>query len=505
MTQGGQSCSSAGDELLEYAYGELAGARLRHVEEHLARCPHCRAELERIAVTRRSMATLAAEPAPSAGLESLLTYAQAAAARARDEEPARRRRWLGPAFSLGGLLAAAAVVFSLERPHRTADLLPEPAQPASAELESPGVPDLKAEEPAANAFAAPVLAKESAPAASAVGGLKAKAAAESRPLPSKPMAAGAGGGGGGARAALRSASEPIDSLGSLARADKAPGEGSLSMAGGRLRGGEVEKVQAAAPPSSALAPGAAPAANAPAPKRALKAPPEQENAAADADERRQLKAAAPEPASAAKESGPWAREIASVRSGDQAFEAPGAPALRDRKAAQAHSERSPPVELERRRAVEEKRSTVRLEAKGDSAPAPPPRAAAAAEDRAPAPAAAAGEAYSAGTADPSAARGTGREPGVLLQLGREQISAGRAEDALATFAQFLERFPRHPRAPEAALARIQLLERLGRLREARAERQHLLQRYPGSAEARSQAARDTAPEAGEADSAARGN
>jgi tetratricopeptide (TPR) repeat protein len=412
-----QSCSTAGESLLEYAYGELAGAKLREVEDHLARCAACREELDRIALTRRAMGALPAEPAPGQGLESLLAYAEQAAARAREARPARWR-WLGPVFSAGGLLAAAAVVFSVaspqRAPQRSADLLPAPASQAAAEgAEPPGEPG-----PGGPGYALAPAAPKS-PTRFKAEGAPAKAATarrlKERPAPA--VAEASGGPAGGPLAAGASAEGA--SVPRSGAEGKAPGSSADGFAARSLlsrepgAGGGVfyrastemqaaEKKRADASPAMPPLPRAALAPAASAPARA-------------------------EPEAVSAESAP----------------APAKAALRQ-------------GELER---------------EGDRAAGSLDRLAQALAE----------------------ARGTGREPTLLAQLGYGQAAVGRAEDSLATFAQFLDRYPRHPRAPEVLLARIRLLERLQRREEARAGREELLQRYPESAEARSQTSRGAAP------------
>jgi tetratricopeptide (TPR) repeat protein len=410
-----QSCSTAGEGLLEYAYGELAGAKLREVEDHLARCAACREELDRIASTRRAMAALPAESAPGEGLESLLAYAEQAAARSREARPARWR-WLGPAFSAGGLLAAAVVVFSVassqRAPQRPADLLPAPASRAAAEAAEPPSGPGPGGAGHALAPAAPEAPGRAAPSRSAPAR---PGRPKERPAPAVAQASGGPAGGSlafGARA--EGASGPrneaegeapgssADGFAALSQLSRGPGAGGAVFDRAPTKALGAEKKKADASPAMPLLPRAAlaPAASAPAPE---------ELKAASAD-------AAPAPAKTALSQG-------------------------------------------------------ELESENDRAAGSLDRLAQALAE----------------------ARGTGREPALLAQLGYGQAAAGRAEDSLATFAQFLERYPRHPRAPEVLLARIRLLERLHRREEARAGREELLQRYPESAEARSQTSRGAAP------------
>lgn len=418
MTPGGQSCSRAGEELVEYAYGELAGAQLRQVEEHLSQCAGCRAELDHIANTRRSMAALAAEPAPTAGVDSLLAYAEAAASRSRASKP-RRLRWLGPAFSLGGLLAAAAVVFSIERPHRPGEMLPSPlAREATAE-------------------------SSAATAAPAAPSSKADLAFE--PTPESAMAP---------------------------QAMPSP-----KGAGGRV-------VAALGNPVSAPAPRPAADELAPSSARSFAAKKKEEAPSLNRAELRRSKVAvklnAPEREDALEGAMRGSADLA--HAGDLA--ADDEP-LRQRFASAG---------VRGSGAADSKSAKPQIEAAAiREAPPPAPSKSAPAAERA----AAASPDWLASKVD------SAPDAAALLDRGHAEAAAGKLEASLATFAQFIERFPRHPRAPEAMRERIRLLERLHRPSEARAERQELLRRYPGSGEAVGEPA--PASESGKAESGPAGN
>src|SRR6185369_6013901 len=69
------------DKLLDFAYGELPPPEASAVESHVKSCPRCTQALEQIRGVRTTMSALPQEPAPSAGLESLLAYAEQAAKR----------------------------------------------------------------------------------------------------------------------------------------------------------------------------------------------------------------------------------------------------------------------------------------------------------------------------------------------------------------------------------------------------------------------------------------
>ncbi|HEY8210961.1 MAG TPA: zf-HC2 domain-containing protein [Myxococcaceae bacterium] len=100
------------DRLLEFAYGELPAAEARSIEAHVKGCARCTGALQEIHGVRHQMAQLAPEPAPEAGLESLLAYAEQAARRTQaGPAPARGfRRWLFGAVGAASLAAVLVVV-----------------------------------------------------------------------------------------------------------------------------------------------------------------------------------------------------------------------------------------------------------------------------------------------------------------------------------------------------------------------------------------------------------
>lgn len=94
------------DRLLDFAYGELPPQEAQAVQSHLEGCTRCSELLAGIGGVRTVMAQLPMEPAPDAGLESLLAYAQQAARNAAAgpaPKPTGWRRWLVP------MMGAAAV------------------------------------------------------------------------------------------------------------------------------------------------------------------------------------------------------------------------------------------------------------------------------------------------------------------------------------------------------------------------------------------------------------
>ena len=158
------------EQLLDYVYGELGQAEASALEAHLSGCPDCARELEGMRGVRRTFAQLAPEPAPSAGLESLLAYAAQSAERAKTPEvkPRRFSSWLAP---LGGLLALGLVVVIADRSQRME------AAPAAGAI----APTRKEEAKTAAQFGSNVADLAPAPAASPppLAQAEAKAALES--------------------------------------------------------------------------------------------------------------------------------------------------------------------------------------------------------------------------------------------------------------------------------------------------------------------------------------
>lgn len=101
-----QNAHAHEDRLLDFAYGELPLTEARAMEAHLSGCARCTQALDDIRGVRATMSQLSEEPAPDAGLESLLAYAQQAARRAAAgpaPRPSRWRRWLLPVVGLASV------------------------------------------------------------------------------------------------------------------------------------------------------------------------------------------------------------------------------------------------------------------------------------------------------------------------------------------------------------------------------------------------------------------
>ncbi len=204
------------DKLLEFAYGELPPDEARSLEAHLKGCTRCTDALSSIRGVRRTMAQLPAEPAPDAGLESLLAYAQQAARRSSagpEPEPKWWRRWVVATATVAGLVLVGVVgvnVLDLQKTEGPAvQVLPEvklaPAPPpppkdfaraaeqAGAPLREEAKADAVAEAPPA---AAAPLQDEFAARKKSLGGLK------------KERAYGNEGGSGGERKVSTGSSRP---------------------------------------------------------------------------------------------------------------------------------------------------------------------------------------------------------------------------------------------------------------------------------------------------------
>ncbi|HYV44828.1 MAG TPA: zf-HC2 domain-containing protein [Myxococcaceae bacterium] len=120
------------DRLLEFAYGELPAAEARSIEAHVKGCSRCTGALREIEGVRLQMSQLAPEPAPDAGLDSLLAYAEQAARRAAAGPAPTRgwRRWMFGAVGAASLAAVLVVVGVVANHPET-----KPASPATIQME----------------------------------------------------------------------------------------------------------------------------------------------------------------------------------------------------------------------------------------------------------------------------------------------------------------------------------------------------------------------------------
>ncbi|MCP3064582.1 zf-HC2 domain-containing protein [Myxococcus sp. K38C18041901] len=149
------------DRLLDFAYGELSTSEAQVVESHLQGCARCTQALDDIRGVRVTMSQLSEEPAPDAGLESLLAYAQQSARRAAagpEPKPSRWRRWMLPVVGLASVGALGIVSFMAVSPDLTRPNLAQvearvvKAEPSSVDAPPPPTAGM-APAPAAAAYA----------------------------------------------------------------------------------------------------------------------------------------------------------------------------------------------------------------------------------------------------------------------------------------------------------------------------------------------------------------
>ena len=161
------------DRLLDFAYGELPAQEARVVETHLQGCTRCTELLEGIRGVRTTMAQLPMEPAPDAGLDSLLAYAQQAARNAAAgpaPKPTWWRRWLVPTMGVTAVSALAIVSIQVRgkvnlEPELAATSSSASKQEAAAVASPPPEPAMRDEGavPAAQMPAAPAPVADATP------------------------------------------------------------------------------------------------------------------------------------------------------------------------------------------------------------------------------------------------------------------------------------------------------------------------------------------------------
>ncbi|MCY1021970.1 anti-sigma factor family protein [Pyxidicoccus sp. MSG2] len=154
-----QNAHAHEDRLLDFAYGELPTPEARAMEAHLSGCARCTQALDDIRGVRATMSQLSTEPAPDAGLESLMAYAQQAARRAAAgpaPKPSRWRRWLLPVLGVASVSTFGILILEANE-HAPAS--PSPAQVA-AKVEMARAKDAAP----ARGVAEPVVASAEAPA-----------------------------------------------------------------------------------------------------------------------------------------------------------------------------------------------------------------------------------------------------------------------------------------------------------------------------------------------------
>ncbi len=158
------------DKLLEFAYGELPASEADAVDAHVRGCTRCAQSLAQLQSVRATVRLLPVEPAPQAGLESLLAFAEQQARRnAAANAPVSWWRRLTSArlvASLGSVAALLTVGVVAWRANQ--GFAPDPAlatlevrdQLEEAAPSAAGVSDLQA--PPAVALPLPETAKEEA-------------------------------------------------------------------------------------------------------------------------------------------------------------------------------------------------------------------------------------------------------------------------------------------------------------------------------------------------------
>jgi len=152
------------DRLLDFVYGELPVPEARAVEAHLQGCARCTQALDDLRGVRATMSQLSLEPAPDAGLESLLAYAQQSARRAAAgpaPRPSRWRRWLLPVVGLASVSTFGILALQVREesdlmrpslsqagaepePVRMTDAAPAPAPASALQEASPKTPASRA-------------------------------------------------------------------------------------------------------------------------------------------------------------------------------------------------------------------------------------------------------------------------------------------------------------------------------------------------------------------------
>ncbi|WP_223633614.1 anti-sigma factor [Corallococcus sp. EGB] len=167
------------DRLLDFAYGELPASEAQVLEQHVQGCARCTKALADIRGVRTTMAQLSAEPAPDAGLESLLAYAEQAARRAAagpEPKPSRWRRWLLPAVGVAMVSTFGLLSLTISQNLQLEPNLSQKAAPVAAKAE-----EWDKRQPTATMAPAPTAVKE----ASSEGAADALAAVSPAPMDEK--------------------------------------------------------------------------------------------------------------------------------------------------------------------------------------------------------------------------------------------------------------------------------------------------------------------------------
>ncbi|RKG97440.1 zf-HC2 domain-containing protein [Corallococcus sp. CA053C] len=202
-----QNAHAHEDRLLDFAYGELPPSEAQSLEQHVQGCARCSKALSDIRGVRSTMAHLSVEPAPDAGLESLLAYAQQSARRAAagpEPKPSRWRRWLLPAVGLATVSTFGILTLEVNKsvklePQLSAKALREEPLKAKKDVYGDSAQAQAVPAPAPSAPVAAAMPKDEEPVAGAPLGSRMdemKAAPKSRGGGNRPsdwMNAGSGG------------------------------------------------------------------------------------------------------------------------------------------------------------------------------------------------------------------------------------------------------------------------------------------------------------------------
>jgi hypothetical protein len=188
------------DRLLDFAYGELPVPDAQVVEAHVQGCARCAQALREIRGVRATMSQLSTEPAPDAGLESLLAYAQQAARRAAAgpaPKPSRWRRWLLPVVGLASVSTFGILTLQAKSPELTRPDLSQ-AQ-VVAKKDAPAAPAPSAPEASLKLALPPQRASAKEPAPRSADSYGMKAGSPAQPPRAENWESSGSGGGIGSR------------------------------------------------------------------------------------------------------------------------------------------------------------------------------------------------------------------------------------------------------------------------------------------------------------------
>lgn len=222
------------DKLLEFAYGELPAHEAAAVDAHVKGCPRCTEALAQIQSVRSTMSQLPMTPAPDAGLESLLAYAEQTAK--RNAETKKKdvwwRRYLMPLASAAALTVVGVVAWRASQ-----EFNPDPAMIAL---------EMQKERDASKAVApaAPVATAEQAKAGAKTELAEKKAERKNEDWKAKDEAGAFADGNadqlGGGEAERRKAAAPEPRLDAVAKADKQVDAPAADLKKGLLAGESFE-------------------------------------------------------------------------------------------------------------------------------------------------------------------------------------------------------------------------------------------------------------------------